>query len=147
MADYQARVAAHNLFASEDAFQSVDYTVLPAVTFTDPELARVGLTEAEAAAIGITISTATFDFGGLERARLMLETKGLIKVVVDENKRILGASVLGPHAGDLIHEFALAIKCGLKSHDLLSMIHAYPTLSEAVRWSMWPFENERSSGI
>ena len=147
VADYQARVAAHNLFASEDAFKPVDYTVLPAVTFTDPELARVGLTEAEAAAMGIAISTATFDFGDLERARLMLETKGLIKVVVDENKRILGASVLGPHAGDLIHEFALAIKCGLKSHDLLSMIHAYPTLSEAVRWSMWPFENERSSGI
>jgi pyruvate/2-oxoglutarate dehydrogenase complex dihydrolipoamide dehydrogenase (E3) component len=147
VADYQARIVAHNLFASEDTYKRVDYTVLPAVTFTDPELARVGLTEAEAAAKGITTSTATFDFGDLERARLMLETKGIIKVVVDENQRILGASVLGPHAGELIHEFALAIRCSLTSHDLLSMIHAYPTLSEAVRWSMWPFENGRSSGV
>jgi pyruvate/2-oxoglutarate dehydrogenase complex dihydrolipoamide dehydrogenase (E3) component len=147
VADYHARIVANNMFAPKDALRRVDYTVLPAVTFTDPELARVGMTEAEAMEKGITTSTATFDFGDLDRARLMLETKGLIKVVVDENKRIVGASVLGPQAGELILEFALAIRCGLTSHDLLSMIHAYPTLSEAVRWSMWPFENSPSSGI
>jgi dihydrolipoamide dehydrogenase len=66
----------------------------------------------------------------------------MIKVVAGEDNRILGATVLGPHADDLIHEFALAIKAGLKTHDVLSMIHAYPTLSEAVRWSMWAFEDE-----
>lgn len=141
VADYQARIVAHNLFVPPNAYERADYAVLPWVTFTDPELARVGLTEAEAAEKSAAFATATFDFGNLDRARLMLDTKGLIKVVVDENERILGASVLGPHAGELIHEFALAIKCSLTSHELLSVIHAYPTLSEAVRWSVAPFEN------
>jgi pyruvate/2-oxoglutarate dehydrogenase complex dihydrolipoamide dehydrogenase (E3) component len=72
----------------------------------------------------------------------MLEQRGMIKVVADEEKHVLGARVLGPQADELIHEFALAIKAGLKTHDILSLIHAYPTLSDGIRWSMGVFEPE-----
>ena len=140
VADYQGRLVAHNLFVSDDQAEKADYQVVPWVTFTDPELARVGLTEQEAQEQGIKAQVGRLNFSDVERAHLMLEQKGMIKVVADEEKRILGATVLGPHADELIHEFALAIKAGLKTHDILSMIHAYPTLSEGVRWSMWAFE-------
>jgi pyruvate/2-oxoglutarate dehydrogenase complex dihydrolipoamide dehydrogenase (E3) component len=140
VADYQGRLVAHNLFVGEDQAKKVDYQVVPWVTFTDPELARVGLTEQEAQEQGIKAQVGRLSFSDVERAHLMLEQKGMIKVVADEEKRILGATVLGPHADELIHEFALAIKAGLKTHDILSLIHAYPTLSEGVRWSMGSFE-------
>jgi pyruvate/2-oxoglutarate dehydrogenase complex dihydrolipoamide dehydrogenase (E3) component len=145
--DYQARIAAHNLFAAENDFKKADYTVVPWVTFTDPELARVGLTEAEARDKGLSVQTASYRFSEAERARLMLEQKGIVKVVAGEDRRILGATILGPHADDLIHELALAIKAGLTTSDVLSMIHAYPTLSEAVRWCMLGFEDEGSTGV
>jgi len=142
VADYQGRLVAHNLFAQNQEAKQVDYQVVPWVTFTDPELARVGLTEQEAQDQGLKVQVGRLNFSDVERAHLMREQKGMLKVVVAEDKRILGATVLGPHADDLIHEFALAIKAGMNTHDVLSMIHAYPTLSEAVRWSMWAFEDE-----
>ena len=140
VADYQGRLVAHNLFVGEDQAKKVDYQVVPWVTFTDPELARVGLTEQEAQEQRIRAQVGRLNFADVERAHLMLEQKGMIKVVADEEKRIVGATILGPHADELIHEFALAIKAGLKTHDILSLIHAYPTLSEGVRWSMGSFE-------
>jgi pyruvate/2-oxoglutarate dehydrogenase complex dihydrolipoamide dehydrogenase (E3) component len=146
-ADYQARVVAHNLFAEGNGAKRVSYRVMPWVTFTDPELARVGLTEDEARSLGMTVKVGRLDFSDIERAHMMLKQKGMIKVVADEDNHILGATVLGTHADDLIHEFALAIKAGLKTGDLLSMIHAYPTLSEGARWSMWAFEEPASMGV
>lgn len=142
VADYQGRLVAHNLFCKDGEAKEVDYRVVPWVTFTDPELARVGLTEEEAREHGLKVQVGRLKFSDVERAHLMREQRGMIKVVVDEEKRVLGATVLGPHGDELIHEFALVIKAGLKTHDILSMIHAYPTLSEGVRWSMWAFEDE-----
>jgi pyruvate/2-oxoglutarate dehydrogenase complex dihydrolipoamide dehydrogenase (E3) component len=142
VADYQGRLVAHNLFASPRQAKRVEYQVVPWVTFTDPELAHVGLTEQQAQDHGLKVQVGRLNFSDVERAHLMREQRGMLKVVAGEDRRILGATVLGPHADELIHEFALAIKAGLKTHDVLSMIHAYPTLSEAVRWSMWAFEDE-----
>ncbi len=146
-ADYHGRVVAHNLFAEREDARRVDYRVLPWVTFTDPELARVGLTEGEAKARGLAVRVSRLNFADVERAHMMMGRKGMIKVVADEDNHLLGATILGPHADDLIHEFALAIRTGLRSSDLLSMIHAYPTLSEAVRWSTWGFEEPGSVGL
>jgi pyruvate/2-oxoglutarate dehydrogenase complex dihydrolipoamide dehydrogenase (E3) component len=142
VADYQGRLVAHNLFVGDGQAEKVDYQVVPWVTFTDPELARVGLTEQEAQEQGVRAQVGRLNFSDVERGHLMLEQRGMIKVVADEEKHVLGATVLGPHADELIHEFALAIKAGLKTHDILSLIHAYPTLSEGIRWSMQAFEPE-----
>jgi pyruvate/2-oxoglutarate dehydrogenase complex dihydrolipoamide dehydrogenase (E3) component len=142
VADYQGRLVAHNLFVGDGQAEKVEYQVVPWVTFTDPELARVELTEWEAQEQGIKVQVGRLNFSEVERAHLMLEQKGIIKVIADEEKRILGATVLGPHADELIHEFALAIKAGLNTHDILSLIHAYPTLSEGVWWGMQAFEPE-----
>jgi pyruvate/2-oxoglutarate dehydrogenase complex dihydrolipoamide dehydrogenase (E3) component len=132
VAEYQARLAAHNLFASGDALATADYRVLPWVTFTDPPLARVGLTATEAEQRDVDARVTALDFSDVERAKIVMETKGRIKLVTDADGKILGATVLGPHADELIHEFALAMKVGMTAKDLGSMIHAYPTLSEAV---------------
>lgn len=147
IADYHGRIIAHNLFSKNGTALKADHRVVPWATFTDPELAHVGMTEEEARAKGIEVRTAKMEISDVERAHMMLEQNGMIKVVADGDKRIRGATILGPHADDLIHEFAIAIKAGMRSHDILEMIHAYPTLSEAVRWSMWGFEDEDSVGI
>jgi mercury(II) reductase len=147
IADYHGRLIAHNMFSENGSAIKADHSIVPWATFTDPELAHVGLTERDAEAKGIEVRTAKMDVGDVERAQMMLERKGMIKVVTDRDTKILGATILGPHADDLIHEFAIAIKAGMKSHDILSMIHAYPTLSEAVRWSLWGLENEGSTGV
>jgi mercury(II) reductase len=147
IADYHGRIVAHNLFAENGTALKTDHRIVPWATFTDPELARVGMTEEEARAKGIEVRTAKMDISDVERSQMMLEQKGMIKVVADSDKRILGATILGAHADDLIHEFAIAIKAGMRTNDILEMIHAYPTLSEAVRWSMWGFEDEGSAGV
>ena len=147
VADYHGRIIAHNMFSDNGPAMRADYSIVPWATFTDPELAHVGLTERDAKAKGIEVRTAKMDIGDIERAQMMLEQKGMIKVVTDQDTKILGATILGPRADDLIHEFAIAIKAGMKSHDILEMIHAYPTLSEAVRWTMWGLEEEGSVGV
>lgn len=132
VAEYQAGVVAENLFASPDGARTVDYRVVPWVTFTDPPLARVGMTAAQAEEQKLEAKSATFDFAESERARMMVSAKGRIKLAADDAGQILGASVLGPNADELIHEFALAMTARLRVGDQASMIHAYPTLSEAV---------------
>jgi pyruvate/2-oxoglutarate dehydrogenase complex dihydrolipoamide dehydrogenase (E3) component len=140
MANYHAGLVIRNALFRLPV--KVNNAIVPWVTFTDPELAHVGLTEQQAQDHGLKVQVGRLNFSDVERAHLMREQRGMLKVVAGEDRRILGATVLGPHADELIHEFALAIKAGLKTHDVLSMIHAYPTLSEAVRWSMWAFEDE-----
>ena len=112
--------------------KKADYRVVPWVTFTDPELARVGLTESEALAQGRTPTLLRFPFKDVDRALIESETDGIVKLVVHKG-RILGASILGPHAGELLHEIVLAMKLGARIGSLSSMIHAYPTLSQALR--------------
>jgi pyruvate/2-oxoglutarate dehydrogenase complex dihydrolipoamide dehydrogenase (E3) component len=109
----------------------VDYRALPWVTYTDPELAQVGLTEAAARAIGEPPRVLRWRFAENDRAQTERETEGMVKVVTRGNGRILGASILGTGAGDLILPWALAISQRLKIGALANLIVPYPTRGEA----------------
>ncbi|MBI5562318.1 MAG: FAD-dependent oxidoreductase [Deltaproteobacteria bacterium] len=132
VAEYQAGVALANaLFPF--ALRSVDYTVVPRVTFTDPELAAVGLTEAEARERHGSVRVYRYDFKDVDRAVIDGNAKGMVKVVCGRRERILGAHILGPHAGELIHEYALAMRAGIPATEISKTIHAYPTLAQSVK--------------
>jgi len=108
-------------------------TVVPWCTYTDPELARVGLSEAEAKERNIAHRVYRFPLHEIDRARAEGETEGMAKIVTDPKGRILGAAIVAPHAGELIAECALAMRKGLKAGDLSATIHAYPTFAMVTR--------------
>ncbi len=107
--------------------------VVPWCTYTDPELARVGLSEADARQRGRPHRVYRFAFADVDRARTDGETAGFAKIVTDPKGRLLGAAIVGPHAGELIAECALAIAKGLAAKDVAGVIHAYPTLASIAR--------------
>ncbi|MBC8406609.1 MAG: dihydrolipoyl dehydrogenase, partial [Planctomycetes bacterium] len=108
-----------------------DYKVVPAVIFTDPEVAWVGLTEAEAIEQGYEVKIGRFNFAANGRAMSIQNTDGLVKVVTDaKDDRILGVHMAGPNVTDMIAESALAIEAGLSAEDIALTIHPHPTLSE-----------------
>jgi pyruvate/2-oxoglutarate dehydrogenase complex dihydrolipoamide dehydrogenase (E3) component len=107
--------------------------VVPWATYTDPELARVGLSESEAKQHGIAYRVYRFALDDIDRARAEGETEGLAKLVTAPNGRLLGAAIVAPHAGELIAECTLALNKGLKAADLSSTIHPYPTFSMVTR--------------
>ena len=123
--------AVNALFGDFKKFR-VDYRVIPWCTFTDPEVARVGLNEADARAQGIPFEVTRFELAELDRAIAEEETHGWVKVITPPGKdKILGATIVGSHAGDLIAEYILAMKHGLGLNKILGTIHPYPTLAEA----------------
>jgi pyruvate/2-oxoglutarate dehydrogenase complex dihydrolipoamide dehydrogenase (E3) component len=107
--------------------------VVPWCTYTDPELARVGLSETDARRHGIEHCVYRFPFIDVDRARAEGETEGFAKLVTDRRGHLLGASIVGADAGELIAECVLAIDKGLKVDDLSSAIHAYPTRSQVAQ--------------
>jgi dihydrolipoamide dehydrogenase len=110
-----------------------DPACIPAVIFTDPEIASVGLTADEARAAGFTPVEGRFPFGASGRAMSINETEGWVKVVSDERTdKILGVHMIGPEVTELVAEAALAIELGATTEDLTSTIHAHPTLPEAI---------------
>jgi len=112
----------------------VHSAVIPSVIYTSPELAQVGLTEAEAAQEGREVRVGRFPFRANSRARAMGETAGLVKVVADaETDRILGVHAVGPHVSELIGEAVLGMESGATAEDIARTIHAHPTLSEALK--------------
>ena len=112
----------------------VNYDVIPGVIYTTPEVANVGLTEAAAKATGRKIKTGKFPLMGNARAKAMLEAEGFVKLVVDaETDRVLGAHIIGPGAGEMIHEICVAMEFGAAAQDVALTCHAHPTVSEAVR--------------
>jgi pyruvate/2-oxoglutarate dehydrogenase complex dihydrolipoamide dehydrogenase (E3) component/uncharacterized membrane protein YdjX (TVP38/TMEM64 family) len=135
MASHQAWYAALNgLLAPFWSFK-VDYRVVPWVTFTDPEVARVGLSEEEAKAQGIAVEVTRYGIDDLDRAIADSNDEGFVKVLTPPGKdRILGALIVGAHAGELLPEFVLAMKHGLGLDKLLTTIHAYPTMNEANKY-------------
>ncbi len=135
-AAHQAWYAAVNsLFRPFKKFK-VDYSVLPWVTYTDPEVARVGLNEKEAKAAGISYEITRYDLGDLDRAITDGHAEGLVKVLTVPGKdKILGATIMGKHAGELIAEFVLAMRYGLGLNKILGTIHAYPTWMEANKYA------------
>lgn len=135
-ASHQAWFAAVNaLFGSVKRFK-VDYRVIPWATFTDPEVARVGLSEAEAREQGIAYEVTCYGLEDLDRAIADGTTEGYVKVLTVPGKdRILGVTMVGAHAGDLIAEFVLAMRHGLGLGKILGTIHIYPTLAEANKYA------------
>jgi pyruvate/2-oxoglutarate dehydrogenase complex dihydrolipoamide dehydrogenase (E3) component/uncharacterized membrane protein YdjX (TVP38/TMEM64 family) len=134
-AAHQAWYAAVNgLFGSFKKFR-VDYSVIPWATFSDPEIARVGLNEQEARQKGIVYEVTTYSIDELDRAIADEEAHGLVKVLTVPGKdRILGVTIAGEHAGDLIAEFVTAMRHGLGLNKILGTIHIYPTLTEANKY-------------
>ncbi len=135
VAAHQAWYAAVNaLFGIFRKFRA-DYSVIPWATFTDPEVARVGLSEQEARDMNVAYEVTTFGIDDLDRAIADEEAHGLVKVLtVPRKDRILGVTIAGEHAGDLIAEFVLAMRQGIGLNKLLGTIHVYPTLAEANKY-------------
>jgi len=112
----------------------VNYTAIPSVIYTWPEVAWVGLTEDELKAKNIKFRTGLFPFKANSRARTNADTDGFVKLLADaETDKLLGAHIIGPDAGELISESVLALEYGASSEDIARTCHAHPTLSEAVK--------------
>lgn len=130
VASKEGIVAAYNACGID---REIDYTVVPSAIFTSPEIGSVGLREQQCRERGIAYRVGRFQFRGLGKAHAIGEINGMVKVIADANTdRILGVHIIGPHASDLIHEGALAMFKGITAKELGNMIHAHPTLSEAL---------------
>lgn len=139
-ASTQGIIAAKNIMGHSE---NIDYSTVPAAIFTSPEIASVGLREHQAEEKGIKIRTGHFQFRGLGKAHAMGEIVGFVKVIADEaTDKLLGMHIIGPHASDLIHEGAVAMKSGLKVRDITNTIHAHPTLSEGIMEASEDVHNE-----
>ncbi len=129
-ASHMGKVAAEVIAGKAAAF---DNLVVPGVIFSDPEIATVGLTQAEAEKKGFRVKTGSFPFRALGRALTMGETEGVNKIISDaETGTVLGVHIIGPHASDLIAEGGLAVESGAHIDDLSLTIHAHPTLTEGM---------------
>jgi pyruvate/2-oxoglutarate dehydrogenase complex dihydrolipoamide dehydrogenase (E3) component len=114
----------------------VDYSVIPWATFTEPEVARVGLNEQEAKEKGIAHQVVTYGIDDLDRAIADGEAHGFVKVLVKPGSdAVLGATIVGEHAGDLVTEFVSAMRHGIGLNKVLGTIHIYPTLAEANKFA------------
>ncbi len=135
-AAHQAWYAAVNaLFGDFKSFK-VDHRVIPWATFIDPEVARVGLNEQEAQAQGVAYEVTQYGIDDLDRAIADSEARGFVKVLTVPGKdRILGVTIVGSHAGDLLAEYVLAMKHGLGLNKILGTIHTYPTMAEANKYA------------
>jgi pyruvate/2-oxoglutarate dehydrogenase complex dihydrolipoamide dehydrogenase (E3) component len=132
MASHQAWYAAVNALFGRFWKFKVNYDVVPWTTYVDPEVARVGLSEAEAREQGIPVEVVRYDLDDLDRGVAEGTTRGWVKVLTVPGKdRILGVSIVAPHAGELLAEFVLAMTHGLGLKQIMATIHVYPTLAEA----------------
>jgi dihydrolipoamide dehydrogenase len=130
VASFEGICAAENAMGMDS---TMNYNVVPACIFTEPEIASVGLTPAKAEEAGIETRIGRFMFGGLGKALAMGKGQGFIQLVVeDATDKIVGCQLMSAHASDLIHELALAIQMGVTAADLGGTIHAHPSMAEAV---------------
>jgi mercuric reductase len=127
------KIAAHNALSGEP-LREVDHTVIPRVIFTDPQVAVVGLTDEEALTAGIACACNTIPLSVVPRAGAIRDTRGVIKMVLDDaTRRVVGVSMLGANAGEVIHEAAMALRFGATTVDFIDLIHVYPTMAEALK--------------
>jgi pyruvate/2-oxoglutarate dehydrogenase complex dihydrolipoamide dehydrogenase (E3) component len=146
LADHQGRVAAYNALGGLPARDAIE-TVVPTAVFTDPELGRVGLTEAGARRAGHAVRAETVPMRDLARSVITGETAGAVKLVADAvSGRLLGGSVLAAGGGEFLGEIALAIRLGLTAHAIADTLHAYPTFSEGVFWTAWELAKPEGAG-
>ncbi|MGO3582822.1 MAG: dihydrolipoyl dehydrogenase, partial [Lacticaseibacillus paracasei] len=130
-ASYEGKVAAEAISGKASA---VDYKAMPAVCFTDPELATTGMTVAEAKDKGIKAKASKFPFAANGRALSLAQTEGFVRLVTNENGTVIGGQVAGAGASDLISELTVAVEGGLNVEDLALTIHPHPTLSEVIMY-------------
>jgi pyruvate/2-oxoglutarate dehydrogenase complex dihydrolipoamide dehydrogenase (E3) component/uncharacterized membrane protein YdjX (TVP38/TMEM64 family) len=136
VAAHQAWYASVNALLAPFWSFKVDYRVIPWATFTDPEVARVGLSEDEATQKNIAYEVTRYGIDDLDRAIADSADHGFVKVLTVPGKdKILGATIVGAHAGDLLAEFVLAMKCNIGLNKLLGTIHIYPTMAEANKYA------------
>ncbi|MDP9266133.1 MAG: mercury(II) reductase [Chloroflexota bacterium] len=129
---HDGNIAAGN--ALGDARRTVDHHVLPRTIFTDPQVAVVGLTDEEANARGFVCSCNTISLHHVPRAGAVRDERGIIKMVLEAaTGKVLGVSMVGRDAGEVIHEAAMGIRFGATVHDFIDMIHVYPTMAEALK--------------
>ena len=127
-------VAVAEILAGKGSGVKVDYTTVPGIVYTAPEVANIGFTEQELKEAGVAYKVGKFPFKANSRARAMEETDGLVKLLVHKEKgRILGAHIISKDAGTLIHEVAAVMEFGGTYDDLIHIIHGHPTLNEAVK--------------
>ena len=130
-AEHEAGVVLRNALFHWPA--KIEQRVIPWCTFTDPEAARVGISETEAKAQGINHQVYSFPFQDMDRAQTDGVTIGFAKIITDPKGRLLGAALVGPQAGEIIHEYVLAMAKNMKAADLSGIIHIYPTLAQINR--------------
>jgi pyruvate/2-oxoglutarate dehydrogenase complex dihydrolipoamide dehydrogenase (E3) component len=143
VAEHMAKTALRNALVPGSS--KVDYGTVPWVTYTDPEVAHVGLSQEEAEARGGT--TYTYELDDLDRAIVDGRTDGFVKVTADGKGRVLGATILGPHAGDLLMPLVLAKQHGLTLSKLADTIWPYPTMVEGVKRAANEYQRTRLDGV
>jgi mercuric reductase len=141
VAAYAGSLAAEN--ALEGNSRTYDLSVVPRVTFTDPGVASVGLTEAEARARGIAVALAKLPMAHVPRALAARDTRGFIKLVADEKTGLLvGAHILAPEAGEMIQEAVMAIRFGIRTDEIASLLHPYLTNAEGLKLACQTFKKD-----
>src|SRR5699024_5546253 len=127
-ASYEEKVAAEAISGKKS---EIDYIAMPAVVFSDPEMASVGYTEQEAKDKGIEIKASKFPFAANGRALSLNDTEGFLKLITrKEDGLVIGGQIVGPNASDMIAEIGLAIEAGMTAEDVALTVHAHPTLGE-----------------
>jgi mercuric reductase len=126
-------IAARNAL-SEGPMRAINHRVIPRVIFTDPQVATVGMTEQQATATGHRCWCSTLPMSLVPRAGAIRDTRGIIKMVADaESDEVLGVSMVGHNAGEVIHEAAMALRFGARVQDFVDLLHVYPSMAEALK--------------
>ena len=140
----EGTVAVNNAFASEK--KHIDFNEVPKAVFTSPEVASVGLTDAQANGQGIRCACGVLPLDLVPKASIIGDTRGLVKLVADRTtKRIVGVHIMAPHAADLIEEGVLAVKFKLTIDDIIDTVHIFPTLSEGIKLAAQSFYRDVGS--
>ncbi|MBP6880538.1 NAD(P)/FAD-dependent oxidoreductase [Candidatus Saccharibacteria bacterium] len=132
-ASYQSRLAGHNMFSRDKNKVAVDYSAIPRCIFFSPEIASVGLTELEVQRAGIATRVGRAPISVIGRSNTENQSTGFVKIIANKKGQILGATIVAPRAGEMIHELGLAIRMKTTVEQVASTIHAFPTWSEAIR--------------
>ncbi|MBI2076353.1 MAG: mercury(II) reductase [Candidatus Aenigmarchaeota archaeon] len=139
----EGAVAVENAFTKQK--KKINFNEVPRAVFTYPEVASVGLTDAQAISKGIRCRCGVIPFSFVPKAHIIGDTRGIIKIVTDsKTKRIVGVHILAPHAADLIHEGTLAVKFKLTVDDIIDTVHVFPTLSESIKLAAQSFYKDVS---
>ncbi|MBW3630702.1 MAG: mercury(II) reductase [Gemmatimonadetes bacterium] len=136
-----AQVAVRNALNGRN--DEINLSAVPSAVFSDPQVASVGMKEAEARAQGFDVKVARLSFEDVPKAAAIHETRGLIKMVADRTTdRVLGVHIVGPLAADIIHEATLAVRFAMTTQDLIDTVHVYPTMSEAIKMVAQTFDRD-----